>query len=102
MTLGHRAAVVLAFATGLAPLSLVRAQDHQHGAGEKLGTVHFQTSCSAPAQAAFDRALALLHSFEFGPAIDGFTGAVTADPTCAIAYWGIALARWSNPFSISI
>jgi len=30
---------------------------------EKLGTVHFPVSCSAAAQAQFDRAVALLHSF---------------------------------------
>jgi hypothetical protein len=77
------------------------AQEHQHG-GEKLGTVHFATSCSAPAQTEFDRAMALLHSFEFGPAIEGFNAAVKADSTCGIAYWGIALARWGNPFAAMI
>ena len=44
------------------------AQEHAH-ASEKLGTVHFATSCSAAAQPTFDRAVTLLHSFEFGSAI---------------------------------
>jgi hypothetical protein len=78
------------------------AQEHQHAAVEQLGAVHFQTSCSASAQMQFDRAMALLHSFEFGPAIDGFTAVAKVDPSCAVAYWGIALARWTNPFTATI
>ena len=74
-------------------------QLHEHGSGEKLGTVKFPTSCSAAAQPTFGRAMALLHSFEFGPAIQSFTSAGTADPSCAIAQWGIALSRWGNPFA---
>ncbi|HEX5216089.1 MAG TPA: hypothetical protein VFV98_11550 [Vicinamibacterales bacterium] len=77
------------------------AQDHQHPAGE-LGSVKFQTSCAAPAQEKFQHAMALLHSFEFGPAIVDFTAAANADSRCAIAYWGIALARWTNPFGAGI
>lgn len=65
---------------GVAPM----AQEHPHPAGEKLGTVHFQTSCNRVAQGEFDRAMALLHSFEFGPAIAGFTAAAKADAGCEI------------------
>ncbi|MFL6216388.1 MAG: hypothetical protein ACJ74J_21065 [Blastocatellia bacterium] len=38
-------------------------EDHQHahGAGEKIGHVHFPISCDS-AQAEFDRAVAMLHS----------------------------------------
>jgi tetratricopeptide (TPR) repeat protein len=43
--------------------------------------------------------MALLHSFEFGPAIDGFNATIKADPSCAMAHWGIAMARWTNPFA---
>jgi hypothetical protein len=45
----------------------------------------------------FDRAIALLHSFEFGTAIRTFEEVVAADSTCAMAWWGIALSRWTNP-----
>ena len=62
----------------------------------------FQTSCTAAAQPAFGRAMALLHSFEFAPAIESFTAAGTADPGCAIASWGIAVSRWGNPFAAGI
>jgi hypothetical protein len=45
----------------------VSAQEHEQaaGAGEKLGEVHFSTSCNKAAQKEFDRAVALLHSFQF-------------------------------------
>ena len=91
-------AAVLAFALTAAPL----AQQHQHPAGERLGTVDFETSCSAAAKAPFNHAMALLHSFEFGSAITGFGETLKADPACAMAHWGIAIARWTNPFSLSI
>jgi tetratricopeptide (TPR) repeat protein len=76
------------------------AQEHQHIAGgEKLGAVHFSTSCNPEAQKQFDRAVALLHSFQFSHAIDGFNAAWEADSSCAMAYWGISLGHWSNPFA---
>ena len=48
------------------------AQEHQHGSGEKLGAVHFATSCNEEAQKEFNRDVALLHSFQFSRAIEGF------------------------------
>lgn len=75
------------------------AQAHEHGPTEKLGIVHFSTSCNPKAQQEFDRAVALLHSFEFSRAIEGFNVALANDSTCGIAYWGIALSQWSNPFA---
>ncbi len=82
----------------------VAVQEHEHmGApGEKLGTVHFATSCDPRAQPVFDRAVALLHSFEFGAAAAAFEAALVADPSCAMTQWGIALCRWSNPFAVDI
>src|SRR3984885_2604348 len=77
-------------------------QEHEHATGEKLGEVHFATSCNEVAQREFNRAVALLHSFQFNRAIDGFNAVLTEDPTCAIAYWGIALSEWSNPFAPGI
>jgi tetratricopeptide (TPR) repeat protein len=90
---GWAAALVFLASTGM-------AQEHQHAPapGEKLGTVRFATSCNAAAQPRFDRAVALLHSFQFGPAIEAFRNTLQADPSCAIAYWGIALSQWTNPF----
>ncbi len=78
------------------------AQEHQHGTGEKLGAVHFATSCNRVAQKDLNRAVALLHSFQFSRAIEGFNVVLGEDATCAIAYWGIALSAWSNPFAPGI
>jgi hypothetical protein len=76
------------------------AQEHEHATGdEKLGTVRFATSCNPAAQKEFDRAVALLHSFQFSRAINGFNAALKADSSCAMAYWGVALSQWSNPFA---
>jgi len=69
---------------------------------QKLGTVHFATSCNASAQPIFNRAVALLHSFEFRRAIEGFNATVKSDSTCGIAYWGMALSAWGNPFATGI
>src|SRR5215510_10511948 len=83
----------------LALAPVIRAQDHEHSAGERLGNVKFETSCAAAARDPFNHAMALLHSFEFGPAIDGFNATLKVDPACAMAHWGIAMARWTNPFA---
>jgi hypothetical protein len=72
---------------------------HAQNADERLGTVHFATSCSPSVGAEFDRAVALLHSFEFGASIQAFTRVLDADSTCAMAHWGIALSRWTNPMA---
>src|SRR5580704_2194018 len=84
----------------------IAAQDHDHGAmgaetgkpAEQLGKVHFATSCAPAVSAKFDRAVALLHSFWFPVAIDAFNDVLKADKSCAMAYWGIALSQWGNPF----
>ena len=76
-------------ATGALMITLIlgaalAAQEHQHaGAAEKVGTVSFETSCSAAARSQFNLAVALLHSFEFGRAIDSFAAVSRTDPACA-------------------
>jgi hypothetical protein len=79
------------------------AQDQTHShPTEKLGKVHFETSCTAAVQPQFDRAVALLHSFEFGAAIAAFEATLKADPSCAMTQWGVALSRWGNPFGVGV
>src|SRR5690242_21643697 len=67
------------------------------GDPEKLGRVHFKTSCSPEAQRQFERALAMLHSFFFPETVKAFTAVPATDPSCAIAYWGIAISQRPNP-----
>jgi hypothetical protein len=76
------------------------AQDHHAPqTREKLGTVHFPTSCAPAVAPRIDRAVALLHSFEFGAAIRAFDAVLAADSSCAMAHWGLALSRWTNPMA---
>jgi tetratricopeptide (TPR) repeat protein len=71
---------------------------HNKPAGSGVGTVSFETSCSPAVKDAFNHAVAELHSFWFPEARAGFEGVLKTDPNCAIAYWGIALTYWGNPF----
>src|SRR5688572_4899843 len=81
------------------PLARQTPAQHEHAAPEKLGRVHFATSCGPDVGAAFDRAVALLHSFSFSTARQAFEGVLAKDPSCAIAYWGVAMTHWGNPFA---
>jgi hypothetical protein len=65
--------------------------------GEQLGRVLFKTSCTPQAQQEFERALALLHSFYFPETVKAFSAIPQTDPSCAIAYWGIAVSTRPNP-----
>jgi hypothetical protein len=97
-----RVSVVAAAVLLTVPAFAAYSQEHAHPEGaptEQLGTVHFATSCSPKVEPQFDRAVALLHSFEFGASIRAFNEVLAADSTCAMADWGIALSRWSNPMA---
>src|SRR5882724_3359814 len=72
---------------------------HYHTSPETLGSVTFTNSCSSKVQPQFNRAVALMHSFQFADAIEGFNAILASDPSCSIAYWGIALSDWGNPFA---
>jgi hypothetical protein len=78
------------------------AQDHNHASTENLGTVKFSTSCSSAVQPQFNRAVALMHSFQFAHAIEAFNAILVGDRSCVIAYWGIALSNWGNPFAAGL
>jgi len=69
----------------------------QSDVDQQLGTVHFKTSCNEVAQRRFDRGMRYQHSYWYLPAREVFEEALKADPTCAIAQWGIALALLDNP-----
>jgi tetratricopeptide (TPR) repeat protein len=75
---------------------------HPSSADQEIGTVHFATSCSTTAQPVFNRAVALLHSFAFAAATEQFNAVLGADPRCAMAWWGLALSAWGNPFAAGI
>src|SRR5215813_7898362 len=64
---------------------------------EKLGEVDFPISCSAAAQTQFNRAVAMLHSFFFPETVKAFTAIAQREPSCAMAYWGMAISQRPNP-----
>jgi hypothetical protein len=87
------AATLAATATfGACPPAL--AQDE---ADQKLGKVHFATTCNEVAQRRFDRAMRYQHSFWYAQSKEIYEEAIKADASCAIAYWGIALSLLNNP-----
>ena len=65
-------------------------------AGAPLGTVHFPISCT-PAQRTFDRAIALLHNFFYPETVKAFRAITEEYPSCAMAYWGVAMSQRPNP-----
>ena len=69
----------------------------QNDVDQQLGSVNFKTSCTEVAQRRFDRAMRYQHSYWYLNAKEIFEEALKADPTCAIAYWGIALTYMDNP-----
>jgi hypothetical protein len=66
-------------------------------AQEKFGEVRFPISCSAMAQTQFNRAVAMLHSFFFPETVKAFAALASQEPSCAMAYWGVAISQRPNP-----
>ena len=99
--LDRRSTLLALGALGLLLAGPVAAQEHDHAPEGAVGTVHFPTSCSEAAQARFDRAVAMLHSFWFESAHAEFAAVAEADPDCAMAWWGTAMTLWGNPMTRS-
>ena len=62
----------------------------------RLGTVSFNISCKPQVKTEFDRGIALLHSFWLDEAGRSFGNVAAADPDCAMAYWGEAMADFNQ------
>src|SRR5438445_2842852 len=87
-------ALAATVAAGLASAPPAFAQDESD---QRLGTVHFTTSCNETAQRRFDRGMRYQHSFWYRQAKEIFEDVGKADPECGMAFWGIALTLLSNP-----
>src|SRR5271169_4437309 len=82
------------------------AQQHDHSAAQDagaaplligLGHLHHPITTSNPlVQRYFDQGLTLVYAFNHDEAARSFEYAAKLDPNCAMAYWGIALARGPN------
>ncbi|HET7786356.1 MAG TPA: hypothetical protein VFL36_10315 [Myxococcales bacterium] len=98
----YRGSKAVALAVALMP---AWALAHDHGdheqAAESYGKVHFPISCNPEVQPAFDRALAMLHSFAYAKSAAAFEEVSARDPDCSIAQWGVAMTYfhviWGPP-----
>jgi len=82
-------------------------QEHDHGVMTgQLGTVSFPTSCTPAVQKQFERSVAMLHSFWYEESEKNFREVASTDPSCAIAYWGVAMSLyhplWYPPDAASL
>jgi tetratricopeptide (TPR) repeat protein len=84
-------------ATLAAGLSIAPPAFGQEESDQRLGTVHFATSCNETAQRRFDRGMRYQHSFWYRESKEIFEEVLKADPECGIAYWGIAMSVLNNP-----
>src|SRR5262245_44940532 len=91
------AVLVVAVACGFRVFA--QADHGDHGTGGTFGSVHFENSCSAAAQGQFDRAVAMLHSFFYPETEKAFRAIVEQEPSCAMAFWGIAISQRPNPLT---
>lgn len=91
----RHALLALLLSTCLTPC-LAAAENAAPNAADELtlGDVDFPVSCSRSAQAQFNRAVATLHSFWYEEADRAFAAVAATDPSCAMAYWGVAMSNW--------
>jgi peroxiredoxin len=62
-----------------------------------MGKVHFPVTSKKPeVQAFIDQGIGQLHSFYYFESERSFRQAAKIDPTCAIAYWGMAMSNINN------
>ena len=95
----RRGAGLLALVATLLPSTLLSQEHGHHHQVGKLGRVVFPVSCTPAAQKRFEHAMAVLHSFWWEEGDRAFGDVLAADSTCAMAYWGMAVNAWGNPFA---
>jgi len=95
---------MMRFVSALALLALALGCSHagspssDPSAGDlrKSGTIHFPVTCRDEVKADFQDAVALLHSFFYEEARRRFLDIAGRDPSCAMAWWGVAMT-WYHP-----
>lgn len=61
---------------------------------KSFGHLTFDVSCSEAVKIDFNLAVALLHSFEYDEAERVFAKIIRREPSCAMAYWGVAMCNF--------
>jgi tetratricopeptide (TPR) repeat protein len=73
---------------------------------ERLGSVSFSVSCASAVEVRFTRGVALLHDFWYQEAQRQFEEIAKADPSCAMAHWGVAMSLfhqiWDRPDAATV
>ncbi|MGH9433644.1 MAG: hypothetical protein ACRD3T_19110, partial [Terriglobia bacterium] len=59
-----------------------------------FGSVNFPVSCASQVQAAFNKGVAQLDSFQYEQSQKTFAEVAKQDPHCAMAYWGQAMSLY--------
>ena len=77
----------------------IAAAQHNHVGHGTVGAVNFANSCAPAVQDDLMRGVAMLHSFWYGEGDTTCRAVLARDPSCVIAYWGIASLLMSNPLA---
>src|SRR5882762_627419 len=101
----HSTAILLVAFFLFGSLRLAGQEHHHELSAEEIGSVHFPTSCLKTVEPRFNRAVALLHSFQYEQARQAFSEVSVMDASCAMAQWGVAMSHyhglWDNGDRVS-
>ena len=61
---------------------------------DRTSVVEFSTSCDVAVASEINRAVELLHSFEYPESEKVFRSILESEPKCAMARWGMAMNLW--------
>src|SRR5882762_7569128 len=96
----RRAAILFLAYLCSGSLALAAQEHHNDLSTEEVGFANFLISCSKSVVLSFNRAVALLHSFQYEQARQAFREISAQHPTCAMAQWGVAMSHyhglWDN------
>jgi len=79
----------------ISSVNLIRGDIRLCG-GEDFGEVDFELSCSQETRKDFELGISLLHSFEYEEAEKAFAKVIDSDPSCVMAYWGVAMSNFHS------
>src|SRR5688572_6928432 len=79
---------IVAIIAALAAIPMTASAQVPSSSGARAPSV----SCTAPARAAFEQGLVLLHHMTYPEAREAFGRAARIDSRCAMAHWGVAMS----------
>jgi len=90
-----RSAFSVSIAVVISLISLsVQTQSSVASQAGRTSVVEFSTSCDVAVASEINRAVELLHSFEYLGSEKVFRSILESEPKCAIARWGVAMNLW--------